>query len=60
MKTKVSVCGKQKCFHNVYGICTLKIVSLNEDGKCVCYKQKEDNTCSSRYSDPVCSSSNMC
>lgn len=41
MKTKVTVCGKQDCMHNVYGKCSIREVSLNESGKCVCFKINE-------------------
>jgi hypothetical protein len=62
-KCVMAICGRLDCKMNAGGKCLNKIISLDADGKCVCYRKwNDDNPNSKRhpYKDPFVENKNIC
>ena len=64
MKVKcenIVTCGNYKCAYNYFSTCSKNVVALDENGKCVLFKNKnrEDKPAQNPSSDPL-EGSNAC
>lgn len=58
----MSVCGKLDCENNYKGQCYNRVISLDENGKCLCYKERIEKQYENikKYKDPVDENPNLC
>ena len=61
-RCRMSVCGKLDCENNYNGQCYNRVISLDENGKCVCYKKRIEKQYKNigNYKDPIDENPNLC
>lgn len=63
-KCRMSVCGRLNCENNYNGQCYNRIISLDENGKCVCYKSRIEKQYEYKNlindKDPINKNTNLC
>ena len=58
-KCVMSICGQLDCKMNAGGKCLNKIISLDSDGKCVCFRKFSTDT-NNYQKNPFEKNSNIC
>ena len=61
-KCVMAVCGRLDCEmnYNKSGKCYNKTISLDENGKCVCYRPKQNFKLDDKFKDPFVENKNIC